>query len=332
MKNSNILPCNTTEIMGEKSRTKGKGVYRFFGALLLIALSFTNPAHAVIDGEQIIESNSNSNSTSYNRSPWRTSFFNWSTQSLKYTQEGTAQLSSYNYFSFSYKLSYDSNISIRPTFMMSSAGKDARSGADRESDFTLGDIFIQHAAYNVALLPGNFGLTSKLKLYIPTSESSKASRKLTELRGWFMFTKPLGRGIEFNYHIKPELAFFAQRGKPNFHKTTQYGNKPFELWNQFELAERITPDWGLSQSVGYRSEWYYDVPSENRKAEQNDFLMAEVGGFFKLGSAFFRATLMNEVMLNHSDRFDTDNRLERKPLALFRSEDTKLSLMTYVSF
>ena len=140
------------------------------------------------------------------RSPFNFSFFNWTTVNSQDYRNGDGQFSSYNFVSVDYRLNYDSKISFRPVFFLSSSGKDFF-GEDVEEDLSMGDAYFQYFHYNLALLPGDVGLIGAMRLYVPLSENSKRNKMLTRTQVRLLFTKPLARGLELAYHIYPSYYF-----------------------------------------------------------------------------------------------------------------------------
>ena len=262
------------------------------------------------------------------KSPFYFSFFNWTTVNVQDYREGDGQFSSYNFVSIDYRLNYDSKISFRPVFFLSSSGKNFF-GKMVEEDLSMGDAYFQYFHYNLALLPGGVGLIGALRLYVPLSENSKKNKMFTRTQLRLLFTKPLARGWELAYHIYPSYYFYAQRGTTNYFGGAK-GNKQGEVEHFFELNERLTPRFGLSQRVGITHDWKYDVPSQNVKAKRDEYLNLSLMASYSLGLANFRVGVINDIKLRE---FNTpSSRAYKKPFALFREEEMQYSLMTYMRF
>lgn len=261
------------------------------------------------------------------RSPFSFGYFNWTTVNAKDYREGDGQFSSYNFVSIDYRLNYDSKVSFRPVFFLSSAGKDFF-GEDVDSELAMGDAYFQYFHYNLALLPGDIGLIGALRLYVPLSDNSKDNKMLTRVQARLLFTRPLGRGIELAYHMYPGYYFYSQRGTVNYFGAAK-GNKQAELEHFLELSERISQKLGFSQRVGISHEWKYDVPSQNVASKRDEFLNVSLMASYDIGSVNFRAGVINDVKLRE---FSPSAKAKQLPLKLFREEELQYSLMTYVRF
>lgn len=262
------------------------------------------------------------------RSPFSYNFFNWTTVNAKNYRDGDGQFSSYNFVGIDYRLNYDSKVSFRPIFFLSSAGKNFF-GDQVESDIALGDAYFQYSHYNIALLPGDIGVIGMGRVYVPLSDASKVNGMLSRIQGRVMLTKMVGRGIELAYHFYPSYFFYSRRGTTNYFDSVK-GNKQAELEHFFELSEILTTQFGLSQRVGVTHEWLYDVPSARIQAKRDEFLNVSLMASYDVSSVNFRAGVINDIKLRE---YNTPSaRARKKPLQLFREEELQYSLMTYVRF
>lgn len=262
------------------------------------------------------------------KSPFSYSYFNWATVNSRDYRNGDGQFSFYNFVGVDYRLNYESKISFRPVFFLSSAGKNFF-GEDVGSEVALGDPYLQYSHYGIALFPGDIGLFGAFRLYVPLSDASKVNKLLTRVETRFVFTTPIGRGIELSYHMHPGYYFYARRGTTN-HFGFAKGNKQAELEHFVELSERVTTDLGFSQRVGLTHQWIYDVPSMDLRAKRDEYLNLSFMVSYSLSSINFLAGIINDIKLRE---FNTpSSKLRQKPLALFREEELQYSLMTYVRF
>lgn len=262
------------------------------------------------------------------KSPFSYSYFNWATVNSRDYRNGDGQFSFYNFVGVDYRLNYESKISFRPVFFLSSAGKNFF-GEDVGSEIAIGDPYIQYSHYDIALFPGDIGLFGAFRLYIPLSEASKVNKQLTRAEARFVFTTPMGRGIELSYHMHPGYYFYARRGTTN-HFGFAKGNKQAELEHFAELSERVTTELGFSQRVGLTHQWIYDVPSMDLAAKRDEFLNLSFMVSYSVSSINFLAGIINDIKLREFKA--PSSKLRQKPLALFREEEIQYSLMTYVRF
>lgn len=256
-------------------------------------------------------------------SPWSVSYFNWSTQNMEKTREGKGRLTSYNYLGLEYRLSYGSKLSLRPTFFINGAGEDFIDKR-RDSEFSMGDIYLQYYRYNLGLLPGNIGVSGALRLYVPVSDMSRDQTLITRIQGKLLFVKPVAYGVQLNYVFEPKYYFYRDRAylMVDGDYEAVRGNKWGSLLHYVELAERIGSNWGLAQSVGFDHDAYYDVPASGIRSRFNDRFQTMLSAFIDLGSVNFKVGLNNSI----------DVRRPRQSFRLFREDETEYSLMTYAHF
>ena len=256
-------------------------------------------------------------------SPWGTAYFNWATQNMRDTRNGVGRLSSYNFVSLDYRLGNGRKLSIRPTFFLNGAGNDFM-GRPQESDFGVGDIYLQYFHYNLALLPGNIGMSGAFRAYVPISENSRDQTLITRFQARMFFTKPLGYGAQVTYVVEPR--YFVYRDRAFLFRDGTFeqarGNRWGALWHYMEFAERIGDSWGLSQTLGFMHQWNYEVPASGIANRITDRFETNVGAFFDLGTVMFRLSLLNSI----------DIRRPRQGFQLYREDETEYSLMTYVRF
>jgi len=260
------------------------------------------------------------------RSKWGLSFFNWASQSVEYSEEGSASLGMYNYLSFDYRINWQSKFSIRPEFYYKSAGVDDFGFRNDKSSLDMGDIYLQYSNINWALLPGDIGLLGSLRAYIPNSEFTKASRTLTQLQARMIFTKPFGRGFEINYHLRPKYWIQTQRGyiNPNSNGISQ--NRIAEVEHFVEFAQAFSSTFGIVQSVGMTDSWYYSVPSANKPGFVRETLDVGTALTYNLGGVSFKGGISNNIPMR-----DAPHRTIA-PFKLYGRSDSQYFLMTYARF
>ena len=258
-------------------------------------------------------------------SPWSGAYFNWSTQRWDRTREGGARLESYNFLSATYRLSSSSSISLRPTFILSGAGRNGFNGYYESPEFRMGDTYFQYINWNLALLPWNVGLIGKFRFYLPTSESSSRRRLVTSLRSWMQFYKPLNRGYELTFHVRPEVYLYSQRGVMNRFHSGALANKQGRLESSLELAKKVSTNWGLAASAGVNYNFYYDVPSFGIKRRTQETYKFSYTAFMDLGGVWLNLGFLNNVVTRGSNRRGGD-----RSFRLFRDDEMKFSVMTYI--
>ena len=255
------------------------------------------------------------------KSKWGLSFFNWASQNVRYAEEGSAQLSMYNYLSFDYRINWSSKFSIRPEFYMSSAGVNDYGYRQDKGTLDMGDIYLQYSNVNWALLPGDIGLLGSLRVYIPNSDFSKAARTITQLQARMIFTKPFGRGFEINYHLRPKYWVQTQRGYINPLTNNISQNRIAEIEHFVEFAQAFSSKFGISQQIGMTDAWYYSVPSANKGDLVRETIDISTALNYNLGGVSFKGGITNNIPMKPVRDFK-----------IYGRADSQYFLMTYARF
>lgn len=194
------------------------------------------------------------NRTYEKRSKWSYSFFSFLSAPYELpVKDRTSLINSYNYVSFNYKIDYTRRITIRPTFNMNTAGYDVIGREDKAAKIELGDLYLQYADYNFALLPGNIGVLAQFRIFLPTSESSKLQKTLAKLGGWFIFSHPFGDSWELNFHTKGYYYWQSQKSYDGGNSYPSH-TKKYKWENYFELGKMFNETFGFSASLGLTME------------------------------------------------------------------------------
>lgn len=255
------------------------------------------------------------------KSKWGLSFFNWASQSVEYSEEGSAQLSMYNYLSFDYRINWSSKFSIRPEFYMASAGVSNYGYREDKSSLEMGDIYLQYSNFNWALLPGDIGLLGSLRVYIPSSDFSKAARTITQLQARMIFTKPFGKGFEINYHLRPKYWVQTQRGYINPFSNGISQNRIAEVEHFLEFAQAFSAKFGISQQIGMTDAWYYSVPSAGKPDLVRETIDISTAVSYNLGGVGFKGGITNNIPMKPVRDFK-----------IYGRSDSQYFLMTYARF
>lgn len=328
-----ILPCNSYQSMGQINADAAGGnmrseffsqslrfltfIYCVFMALPSWAADATSTESATITEIEI--------PTFKKRySPWSVSYFNWATQSLGETEEGRAQLSSYNYLSFNYRLQ-GGMFSIRPTFFLNGAGYDEFENEVVDGSAEIGDLYFQYSKYNLALLPGGIGLTGAARIYLPQGDYAKRQGKITELRGKFYFSKPWGSNWFTTYMFEPRYAIYSERGY-----LTEFGNARANryglIWHYIEHTKFFNQNFGLSAQVGGKHHYYYDIESENIPNRIEDYFENAFYFVFNISGVRVRAGVMQSRNVRRPNgQYEAGGNYK-----LFNPEESELSVMTTI--
>ena len=247
-------------------------------------------------------------------------YFNFSTAPMKYTNLGGAQVFTYNYLSLEYRLGRQHKISFRPVFLYSFAGTDDR-GFYRDESFQWGDAFINYTHYDLFNLPFDFDVTSQLKVYAPTSDSSRNRGMVTRIRPYFIASRVMSPGLSLNLHFQPDYyvnertAFLNDRGFVNTNR--HYGYEAFA-----EVNYRINRYFSAAGSFGHDQMWSHVSVSNNR----GEFRTEELRGDASI-SIFYKG-LISAVGL--SQRHDVLR--PRRELQAFNDEETSYYVRSFYRF
>lgn len=270
-------------------------------------------------------------STSY--SPWRASFFNLSTMPVKGPEQGSAQVFTYNYFSFDYKLDSNRKYSIRPVFFYETSGYDSF-GSYKSPKATIGDAYAQYVDYGMAFLPGEVNMAGQFRVHLPTSQQSKEINQIARFEGVFTFEKLLARTLSLSYEVRPNYYWQSQK---NYLRTWTYvggdrdgeltgriyQTKEYKLEHALEIEKKWNKHIGNAISIGMTHEGYHDSAIENVESRHTDeinvgaSLIADINHKFNL-----IASIQNNVPLHSPKR-------EAKFL---RSDEMEYVLLTFFRF
>lgn len=266
-------------------------------------------------------------------SPWRASFFNLSTMPVKSPEQGSAQVFTYNYFSFDYKLDFNRKYSIRPVFFYETSGYDSF-GVYKSPTATLGDAYVQYVDYGLAYLPGEVSLGGQFRVHLPTSKQSKEINQIARFEGVFTFEKLLAKATTLSYEIRPNYYWQSQRnylrtwtfigGDRDGEETGRiYQTKEYKLEHNLELATKWNKTFGNAISVGMTHEGYHDSAIENVVSRHTDELNVGASLIADLNYKFnFIASISNNIPVHNAKR----------NAKLLRSDEMEYVLLTFFRF
>ena len=269
-------------------------------------------------------------STGY--SPWSTSYFGLFNSELKSQEEGGARLSSYNYFSLSYKTSGDRKFSFRVPFTFNSAGFDEFNGnKNNEQEMLLQDLILSFTDYNLILLPWDIGVYWEGRIYLPTSQQSKDTKLITRLRNDFIFSKYLNShwvmeyASKLNYFYQSQSAYensFVDENGFDVNLTSRTKNLSHEHW--FSLWFRTVPEFSLGILAGWEDTYYNKSKNNLGKDKDNQHE-------YKLGPQLaFELSSNANFIFQISD--NVNNKFNRSELGAFKSENVEMTLLAFVRF
>jgi hypothetical protein len=259
----------------------------------------------------------------YKRSKWSYSFFSFLSAPYELpVKDRTSLIDSYNYISFNYKIDYTKRVSIRPTFNMNTTGYDSILREDKPSKIEVGDIYLQYADYNFALLPGNIGVLAQFRLFLPTSESSREQKTLAKLGGWFIFSRPFGDSWELNFHTK---GYFYWQSQKSYDGGKSYPShtKKYKWENYFEFGKMFNEKFGFSTRFGLKMEEKHGSSVYDSEPRHTNTLIT--GLSFRYNYAWY----LNFIFGISNEIYNVNNQEDRTPL---QPEDLEFILLTFFRF
>ncbi len=168
-----------------------------------------------------------------------------------------------NYLSFSYKIKKDFRLEARYSFNYSTAGTD-KSGKDAtdKADTRDASLLMGFSRVFEDYLPENVSYSFKPRLYLPTSEKSKAQGMITSLRLENVFKIYTNKYSFFRFGIAPH--YFFQR-------STAYvddrGN--VKTTDMFQLKTAGEYNWSLSKRFSIKPGFEFDDSWSNSSSANN---------------------------------------------------------------
>ncbi len=257
-------------------------------------------------------------------SPWSLSGFSIaSIDAEEASQPLPGSVFTYNYISLNYKMSSDRKISFRPAFIYETEGHDRR-GRFLKQDVKLADASISFSNYDLALLPGNVGLSAQARFYFPTSEGSQEKSRAGTLGSWVTLSKPVSVLSDFSYHMKPK--YYLNREKtytrvyPSGWSTIRQ-NKELSLEHYLEFTHRVTKDFSIQTSLKHYYETYL-----SSKSDKKDFFYRENAGL-AVGFDYNATDKVRFIFIVEQKR---NAKNPRDSFQLFKEEETSYALLTFL--
>lgn len=293
---------------------------------VVLVLAFLCP----VAGQGQGTSGENELSTSVSN-PWGLSAFGLSVVDRNLIRSPVPSVFTYSYLSFSYRLSRDERLSLRPVFLIDSAGSNRFNG-DVPFRASTGDFEVTYVDYRAAEFAG-IRLITNYYFDFPTSESAQTKKYLGILKGWFMFEKPLDVNWTLTYHNRPKVWLHRQRSYE--YETVRFDangmaqtqtrkslNQLAQLEHSLEISRYMNRAFTPFAEVGLVHEWFPDEPEISRDPSSRNYLSHSVGTWINVNRALrFRAFMQGQA----------DLRPGGKPFGLFRDEDTNYVVMTFIS-
>ena len=278
---------------------------------------------------------------------WGSSVFVLSSVMLKQAQDGAASISNYAYVSANYKLSQDERINIRPAFTMATAGYD-QYGVNQKSDTKLADLYLNYANYNMALLPGEWGLSGQFRIYLPTSESTQNRKTIAYLQSWMIAQKVLKNGWAVQYNFKPTYYIQSQKAYRNEYDRVnsdgsistmiEPGTNPIgKLDHYLTVGKYLNEIFVPKVDIGFIHQWSYTSDWVNKGSDSRNQLKIAPGSEIHVNrNLWFILQMESDVDLNDTRSSYGDGSLRwedsrKNHIELFRPENTQFLLFTFWS-
>lgn len=266
------------------------------------------------------------------RSPWSFSYFGLYSTEVEAQDQGGGRLSTYNYFTASYRLEGDRKVAMRIPFTYNSAGYDEFNGdKNNEQEWLLQDFIFSIVDYNLILLPFDIGVYWEGRVYAPTSKFSRQIKTIARFRNDMILSKYFSSQLvaeyssKLNYYYQSQSAYensFVDENGFDVNVTSRTKKLYHDHW--VSLWYRLRP--GLS--FGWLSGWedtYYnksDVNSGSNKPGKHEYKMGPQVAFELNSSANFIFQISDHAIQGEN----------RNELGQFKSANTEATLLAFVRF
>lgn len=212
-------------------------------------------------------------------------FFSFASTTEKQNSKGGAAYDSYNYFGIQQKLTDSSKFGLRIPFLYSTLGLD-KSGRQVESRSSLSDVILFYSENNVYDLPFLSG-SGSLKLYLPTSDFSRAMKTYGQIRGELYNSYNFSKYSKLTYALKPEYHFQSQvvyldpqvvkNEFGEFTSDPRRQNTQAKLEHYIEASFDFNKSVSIAPAVGFYEEWKYASKAEQLDGIHNRFSKQSIG-------------------------------------------------------
>lgn len=227
---------------------------------------------------------------------WGASYFN-----LSVTEQGAIgkgarpNIFMYQYLSLNYKMSRDNRLFFRPSFGYDTSGVEA-SGRRVSTQLRTEDFHLGWSTYNWTKEP--IKIDTSMKLYLPTSASSRDKGTILKFRPEVKLTWEFMRYSFVQYVIKPDLYYTRNATFLNDRGYAQ-ATRQYELEHYVETTLDISRSQSFKFKVGFEEEWQNGSNAEGIKPfHSTDSVIGigyEIRPFRKFNTTLFWSNF-NEVV------------------------------------
>jgi hypothetical protein len=268
--------------------------------------------------------------------PIKVSFFSLASVKTADYDRGGASVGSYNYLGASYKLDRESQVAFRYVFYHDTAGYKFNPSKMKEENIghttTPGDSYFSYSRYDLGDW-GGWSLAGQGRVYLPSSQYSRASGMVTQLRVETYLDHGIGKYSNFNYTVKYDYmvqskAAHLDEDVPRYSDGTipdraVRGTKQMKLEHYFDLDWSLHKMLSFRPRVGFEETWYNSSKEENIDARHDTVVKTQVGFEFKpMRSLSFNLAMENQTSVAN----------RKDPVAFGRPEENSWVLITYASF
>lgn len=251
--------------------------------LQIICLFLALNANAQEPEKDMLNSSS-TNFEDYQPRAFSITFFNLGGYSDSQFREARPSFAMYDSFiSFNYKVNRDFRIGARPAFGYTTGGLDDRGKETTDHmytrDFSLVAKFLNMFEDS---LPAALDISNQFRLYLPTSDGSKAQGMIARLRSEFQAVYHLSRGMEIRYYAKP--SYYFQRST---YTTTYYPDRPtvpvnrttkfMDLEHGGEFSYDLNRYFALKPAFEFGEEWSNSSPANGLTQYRTSTLRTGLG-------------------------------------------------------
>lgn len=238
--------------------------------------------------------------------------------------KGGASWSGSSYLSVNYKIDGDQRLSMRPVFYFNTAGFN-KYGDSLSTETSLGDFYFVYSHYDLfETKTDSYSLSFTQRLYLPTSDYSKATKMITrsgtsllhkfQVARYSYFTISQG----FDYYFQSQKASLDPKIQTYPDGVTKWdprkGNQQMALSHNIEFVHSFSRHWEASARIGLYDSWFYGsdavaaATGVSLDSKHSTELSGSLGGKYKMRhDTDLRASFTNSAYLGTGYSFGRPN-------------------------
>jgi hypothetical protein len=192
---------------------------------------------------------------------WSAGMFTFSSAPMDQANVQAGRVDTYGYFNFDYRIDRSRKFSLRPVFLMGSAGTDYRDEY-KSGDFKLGDSYVLVSQNRIAVLPGDLEFSGNIRVYAPTSKVSADQGMVARLRPFLFLGHSFSKYFDIALTAEPDYYFQSRTGYLDERERVK-GNRNYGYESDLAFNYHYDRSLGATLSFGHDEMWSHVVPVED---------------------------------------------------------------------